>query len=707
MKFSSIHILILFLLLPLQGLAQGCFQNMLPNGSFEGGLHGGVPIEDLPHGLSNSEQLAGGWYNAGATVDVNQVGDGNYRGFSPTADAVDGTQWLTLYSNSYQKEAIAVTMDVPVQAGKNYRVSFYAAVSNSNGGKNKKTKMRVYISDRTSELSWDDRNGYERVGTQKVKGLGWTRYSFDFKADSNATQFMIGNRNPAGKGRIVALDQVVMTSLDDECEPTVCGPGVNNLVQDPGFEKPSDMSPWGYIFHTHTNRRTSASDTSNSFMNTKTPVDATYSSDNGNTHWMVLNSLERPGACFWCNSFNEANGAVVVKLKSPTIPGQTYRLSFMGATANPWSRKPAHVNVGLSHTPHCGGACSGADWVTDIPVEQAIYDNKKLDQKPKTWALYHKDFAASGDYQYLTIQAQDGVEPALDDVCLTADPFLTYLEPAKLYYTTNTAVHHVDDAKVDTTVAHDASYDLFGLERHGSKVIASDNQLGFLKVEAQYPSPQLNTVTHINGSNLATDMVLAMNGQAYFAADYKIFKIPNLANASSQSPLAAAWNLTAPFSLAYSENYLFSAGRNQIAITNLLTHQSQVIQGHGINMAGFMDLGDDGRLYIADPAADAVRVVAAPQLAALKAQLDANMVVTVGAFSTLSAGGLLDDALQGAGDHAIRGPIGVDHKEDTVWVTVDQGSNATGRIVAIDANSAQQSLYLDGIDAPRDIVVWK
>ncbi|MGR3712400.1 MAG: hypothetical protein ACU0A6_04700 [Shimia sp.] len=550
---------------------------------------------------------------------------------------------------------------------------------------------------------------YEHLAIQRISDKDWQHYSLTFITAAASDKLLIRANHTNADYHMISIDDIKLTLGGCECTAQLCGPETNNLIADGGFEAGNGATGWKSIFRNYDNRRTSAADTSNSFWATKTPVKSTHSSDNDNKFWMVLTTMFRPGICFFCSYATDENGAQMIKLKTPTIPGQTYRLSFMAATANPWRHKKAHINAGLRHAHYCDpDGCSGQAWHTDIPLDFQIYDNFKLDGKSKEWTFFYQDITADDAYQWFFVQAQDGVEPALDDMCLTADPFRLPLPEPKLYYTTNTSVRHVGLDKTTTTVNHVSDYDLFSIEREGNNLIVVDNAKGILRVSPDFTSHEMNTATTIRPATFGTDTETRPSTATAFAVNYGAQTIPDLqTQPTSGTALALPVSMTAPFSLARAGHLLLVAGGDQIALFNTANGQSATVQNHGVTLAGFMDFGDNGRIYIAEPGADAIRVIDETDIQTLATQLANGQPLDVGALTILTQGGLLQDALNGGGDHTIRGPIGVDHFGSTVWVTVDGGTNQPGRIVEIDDTTGAKTLFLDNVEGPRDLVIWQ
>jgi hypothetical protein len=218
----------------------------------------------------------------------------------------------------------------------------------------------------------------------------------------------------------------------------------------------------------------------------------------------------------------------------------------------------------------------------------------------------------------------------------------------------------------------------------------------------------MNTATTIRPATFGTDTETRPSTATAFAVNYGAQTIPDLqTQPTSGTALALPVSMTAPFSLARAGHLLLVAGGDQIALFNTANGQSATVQNHGVTLAGFMDFGDNGRIYIAEPGADAIRVIDETDIQTLATQLANGQPLDVGALTILTQGGLLQDALNGGGDHTIRGPIGVDHFGSTVWVTVDGGTNQPGRIVEIDDTTGAKTLFLDNVEGPRDLVIWQ
>ena len=571
--------------------------------------------------------------------------------------------------------------------------------------------MGVFLStlDASVLVSGDDLTTVREVGSINVNTKKWTEYTVTFTAITEEKHIMFKNMGTT-TNQPVYLDKVSVASEGGSCALKGCTPQSNNLVAHGGFEGGGAYGGWGSIQRDMDSRLVDAGSSGNAFIEeTVNPMSYAHSPLYGNTHWMVLHTKQRPGLCFWCNNFDEGNSAVTIPLLKPTVPGLSYRLSFFGATKNPLTSKRAHINVNIADDPYCTAPnCSSdtIDWQESIQGDQSLMNDFEFNGEKNKWILYHRDFVATGAMTHILLQAQDGVEPALDDICITREPFLEQLRPAKLYYNTYNSVRHMSEDAVETTVKSDNGFDLFGLDLVGDALLLSDNGVGVRSVEGLFTTTDANEVTTRVSRSLATDLVRD-GSNAYLAANYGVHKIAGFAatgqNTTSQMNTINA--VATPFSLAVSDGYLFVAGASQLSLTNLSNGQTKLVNGHGVNMFGFLDMGDDGQLYAADPASDAVRVITSAQIATLKSGLNNNATLNIGPLSVLSQGGLLADQMNGSAGHDIRGPIGVDHKGDTVWVTIDTGAGQDGRIISIDATSGAQVLFADDIPGPRDLVV--
>lgn len=670
-------------------IAASCYQNHFQSGTFE---NGNYPPNYV---LSEGESLPGGWYNASGTVDIVGPDYTNYAGQSMSA--INGSKWIQLAGQDYNQETLGVPLAFDMIAGTEYTIRLWAH--------GKTTNLKIYLSEATGILNGNDTSSFYKVVDVEIKKKSWEEHEFSFTSPISAKQVLFKNH-----GNPLQLDDIRLATEGGICRPKLCTSSSNNLIKHSGFESDGPYGGWGSIQRDIDNRLVNAQTANNHFIEeTVNPMPNVHSTNNNNKHWMVLHSLQRPGLCFWCNSYPEGNGAITAPLTQATVPGQTYRLSFMGASKNPLTRSPAHININLSNHSYCSTPPCNTDtndWAEEITGDQTILDSFKLDQKANEWHLYHHDFIANSELKYVLIQAQKGVEPALDDICITSEPFRKKLDKTKLFYSTYNSVRHVNTDKATTTIKSSSSFDLFGLSFMNEKLILSDGSAGINGIRPLYTSPAENQITQLIQRSLATDFDFN-DANAYIAANYKIYKANNfLSNTTNAiSEMHDINSVQAPFSLASSGHYLFVAGQNQISLTNLISGQTSLISNHGVSMFGFLDMGEDGRLYIADPASDSVRVLTTPQVSSLKTSLDNNTPLNVGTFTTLSQGALLDDQMNGVQDHEIRGPIGVDYLNGILWVTVDTGTNKNGRIIMIDSQNGTQTSYLDNIPGPRDLVV--
>jgi hypothetical protein len=661
----------------------GCFQNYVANSSFE-----------EPPGPANlPPTFSGDWYfpdiedwkpgeninDAGLFQGDAQVSAQDRSFFVRmvsflTLQIIDGSFFWTRHIGN-----IATPLSKPLTVGKEYELTFWAKRDLDS----KSAKVNIRMATAVNRYDYEAWLTKDLIATVKIKDDEWTQYCVEFEADEEYVQLFIGMKTLRWNfTRYIVLDNFNLQAKEHAC----CD---GNLVPHAGFEDKSLYGGWESIHENY----------SNGLNSDISPVDVS-TTGSVSEQWMTLYSFNNGSGL----PDNYPNQAVTIRLKEPMKVGTYYHASFFGATkVNPF-RGRAKLSMKVWTSPFCTSTDCRNDWDRNIGGTP-IFDNFKLRGATKEWHYYKTGFMADRAYEYIMIQAKDGHHPAIDDICISAYPYLQPLEEPVLYYNTYNSCRQVTWNKAETTVDYLSSYDLFGLRGDPTGLYLANNAQKVHHLEPWFISHQHNPKRDLIEKNLATDMVADNNGNAYCAIDYQVQKVNSLTPndpLNNLTPFPAASQVNTPFSLAVSGDYLFVLGVNQLSITNLLTNQTGLVQNHGVVMGGYMCFDNMGNLFIADPGFDAIRLIDVVQTSQLKSDLDANNPLSVNS-SILSQGNNLSGS---AGpDALVRGPIGVDFYYGVLWVTVDAGSGIPGSILQIDPATGNQTVFLNNVPGPRAIQV--
>jgi hypothetical protein len=257
------------------------------------------------------------------------------------------------------------------------------------------------------------------------------------------------------------------------------------------------------------------------------------------------------------------------------------------------------------------------------------------------------------------------------------------------------------------TIAYSASSnDYFGLSyASDDQLLAAGNHNNVWKIDPQYQHYQYNeAVIWSPGNHLSdpSDIEYDENsGLTYICANYGVHK----STGGTFTTMQSVDEVNLPFSLAISKRHLFVAGGNQLSITDLNTGNTALFLNPGIVMAGFMCTDEIGNIYLADPGDNSIKVFSSLLVDQAVIDLE-NSNTMLGSFNVLTSGSLLDEH-PSATNWSIRGPLGIAHKGENLFVTVDAGTNKPGRIVQVHQNTGSQTLLFDDIPGPRDILVAK
>lgn len=390
MKFICIILLAFCFSIPSVG--QNCFDNFIGNSSFEKNDLSKSPME-----LQTGVEIDGGWYSVAGTTDIMQNNQADSR--SPVNTAKEGVKWLGIYSNFY--EGIAVKFKGPLETGKKYTLTFWAAGRQD-------PKLIFYLVNNQVILDNKSVVNHKKVTEIKIEKKDWAEYSLEFVSDKPYYQLAIMGGIPLtsrfNNNIYTAIDKIEIREEKSFC----C---LNNIVPNSGFEGGGTFGGWnglqgncGSALYDH-----DAAMNETAFGNLRSPVDYPYNKFNfSNKHWIVL--------CSYMSYTGKVNSAITTKLSKPMIPGRRYLISFYGATRNTIAdplnpHGNAQITLNLSITPYS----NWSENIGGIPV----FNNFKLEGSLKEWHYYSIEFKPVAAYEYIILQAKDGHHPAIDDICIS------------------------------------------------------------------------------------------------------------------------------------------------------------------------------------------------------------------------------------------------------------------------------------------------
>ncbi len=692
MKLKIIPLAIIFFCNINSSFADSC-SRFITDGTFENDIDIDVSGNRKP--IKNSMELEGGWYSVDDLEGSDEnspdlVGTGGHQ-FPGAPQSTDfGKRFVAAASS----EAIGVKLAEPLVKGRSYILKF-------KGYGIKNPHIKFYFSDSGNKIFPKDKEDYDKVVKTVLKKESWESFSFPFTAKKNYKHMLFMVRKKLTVVRWAGIDNVEIVQSD------CC---IGNLVPNPGFEESTHPELEGdqgaYLTHwkgivTHGTRHGGRMPRS-----AGNPIPAAVTSASEQSHGSYFYNLGSYHPSFGTVKDNDRNEWKTVKLKFPLKPGTPYRVKFLGASKNTVRHSKAHVDLKFSEeSPYSvvGSGVPTAEEVTNYPAQYVMY-NLKLDGPRKDWNLYSEDFIAEKEHQHLIIQAKKGYHAAIDEFCVTNEPFK--LKDTKLYYNTANSLRHVDINKVETTLTPGSDYNFFGmtlLDSAEPNIMLADNDKGILQVKSKFNGSIYNKFNKVRNQSLVTDQVVLGN-DLYILANYRLRKVSNGAinPAGPETVINLPQQLQSPFSIEVIQGHLVVAGVDKLAIVNPASGQSALLTGHGVTMSGFMTVGPSDQLIIADPGQDAIKALTSTQIVNAITSLGTSAtVIPVGPASTISQGGLLSDL----STELIRGPIGVYSFGQKIWVTVDTGSGQPGRIITINLGNNTQDLYKTNIPGPRDIIV--
>jgi len=279
------------------------------------------------------------------------------------------------------------------------------------------------------------------------------------------------------------------------------------------------------------------------------------------------------------------------------------------------------------------------------------------------------------------------------------------LKKSQLFYTTHNSVRQIDVDGNEWTIYYEPSNSssFYGLEFKNNREkiwFTSSFPGGIFEIEPLYQHYQYNNYKGVLNSNTPSDIETdPSSGLTYIAANYTVYKY----NGSNALVLNSINLVNQPFSLIIAKGHLIVAGVSQVSITNLNNMNTALFGNSGIGMAGFMCLSSGNEIFITDPSDNSVKKLTENDLDYAIQDL-ANSTSITSTFQQVTSGNLLNE-LPG-NNSSTRGPIGIDIKGNTLYVTIDKGTNNPGQIVKIDAITGNQTLLYDNIPGPRDILIY-
>lgn len=280
------------------------------------------------------------------------------------------------------------------------------------------------------------------------------------------------------------------------------------------------------------------------------------------------------------------------------------------------------------------------------------------------------------------------------------------LEKSKLFYSTFNSVRQIDVSNNEWTVHFESSnsssiYGLNFIENQDKLWFTSSFPAGVWEIKPLYQHYQYNEFRSVFNSSLSTPSDVETDkttGATYVAANYSVYK----SNGNIVNLLNSVNLVNQPFSLVVAKNHLIVAGVSQVSITNLGNMNTALFGNPNIGMAGFMCLGGNNIIYITDPSNNSIKKLTENELDYAIQDLANNTTIT-SSFSQITSGNLLNETVNSSN---IRGPIGIDVKGNSLYVTVDTGTNNPGRIVKIDILTGNQTIFKNNVPGPRDIIVY-
>ncbi|MCW8844125.1 MAG: Hint domain-containing protein [Rhodobacteraceae bacterium] len=186
---------------------------LLANGSFEDGTHSANGV----NGLDN-------WSNVSGSPDSADDGT-NAEYWNPALDASDGTGYITMWSYTDRpQEAMAQSLNDPLQEGQTYSLTFNAQSTDYEGGQ--------WFTPQDIPVKFEilDQNG-NLLGETIVQGTDYESYEITFTAPAGVTGIQLrpnGSDDPTATYPAVTLDEVSLVATHDESGNDVIDGGTGN-----------------------------------------------------------------------------------------------------------------------------------------------------------------------------------------------------------------------------------------------------------------------------------------------------------------------------------------------------------------------------------------------------------------------------------------------------------------------------------------------